>query len=149
MIVPPAGTPAFYTVLFEEPAAKKLAKLMSPSSVDVEQIIVTSLDLGSDIEATNELDAAVRSLFEGQKYDHTMKFNPIYLPIEGEELSTKLELDHDGDLTAIDGFASPYVSASIKLSIEDYPDVVDGAINFKQFELPTMRELIDHQVLIS
>lgn len=149
MIVPPASTPVFYTVLFEEPGAKKLAKLLSPSSVDVQQIIVTSLDLGSDIEATNELDIAVRSLFEGQKYDHSMKFNPIYLPIGGEELSTKLELDQEGDLTAIDGFTSPFISASIKLSIEDYPDAVDGSVNFKPFELPKMRELIEHQVPIS
>ena len=148
MIVPPMNTGAFYSVLFEEPIAVKLVKLLAPTASDVDKVILTSIDL-SDIEATNELDAAVSGLLSDQEQKHTLHFNPIYLPLSADEITTKLEFDRDGDLAAVDGFESPFMSARIRVSTDQHQNLIDGSVNFNQFELPKMRDMIEMQVVPS
>jgi hypothetical protein len=149
MIIPPVLTNSFYSVAFEEPMAQNLVRLLAPTSKDINQAIVTSRDLRSDIEATNELQAGVRTMFGEQEHDTCVKFNPMYLPIKPEELAMKLELNRDGDLQSIDGFSNPYVSAHIQMSIDNHPNVVDAKISFKPFQLPRMVELLEFQPSIS
>lgn len=147
MIVPPMNTSAFYSVLFEEPLAAKLVKLLAPTAADVDKVILTSIDL-SDIEATNELDAAISGLLSDQEQKHMLHFNPIYLPVGADEISAKLEFDRDGDLAAVDGFESPFMTARIKVGTDDQ-NLIDGSVNFNQFELPKMRDMIEMRVLPS
>lgn len=152
MITPPASTPCFYTVLFERPIAHELMKLMAPKTgADIDQVLVTSLDMGSDLQAANELQAGVDSMVlgTGLKFDQQMKFNPLYLPMKPNELAEKLEVTKDGNIQAVDGFANPYISMHLQLSTEERPDAVDGKICYKQFELPQFTEMLENNTYLT
>jgi hypothetical protein len=152
MITPPALTPCFYTVLFERPIAHELMKRMAPTKGgDIDQVLVTSLDMGSDMQAANELQAAVDSMVQGTglKFDRELKFNPLYLPISANELAEKLEVSKDGEIQSVAGFANPFISMHLQLSTEERPDAVDGKICFKQFELPQFSEMLENKTYIT
>lgn len=152
MITPPAFVPCFYTVLFERPATPELMKLMAPlKGGDIEQVLVTSKDISSDVLATSELEAGVQQIMAGAKleFDRQMSFNPIYLPMDPDDLAEKLEVDKDGDIQAVAGFSNPFISAHLQLSTESRPDVVDAKVCYKQFPLPQFNEMLETQPLLS
>jgi hypothetical protein len=152
MITPPALTPCFYTVLFEKQVASQLMKLMAPTAGgDVEQVLVTSLDMGSDLQAANELQTAVDAmvLSAGGEFDRQLTFNPLYLPMKPDKLAEQLEVTKEGEVQSVAGFANPFISMHLQLSTEECPDVVDGKICFKQFQLPQFTEMIENKTYLT
>lgn len=152
MITPPALTPCFYTVLFEKPIAAQLMKLMAPiTGGDIEQVLVTSLDMGSDIQAVCELQTGVDAMIlsAGGEFDRKLTFNPLYLPMKPDELAMQLEVAKDGEIQSVAGFGNPFISMHLQLSTEACPDVVDGKICFKQFQLPQFTEMIENKTFLS
>jgi hypothetical protein len=150
MITPPHSIGVFYTALFEKPIAHAIAKLMSPTAFgDINQVLVTSLDIGSDIEATNEIDVATSSLVQAVEHDRALTFNPIYLPMKADKLAEKLDISKEGEVQAVDGFANPFIIASIKISMPDAPEVIDAKVCYKQFELPSFRDMVEETPLLS
>lgn len=152
MITPPAFVPCFYTVLFEKPASPQLMKLMAPTKGgDIEQVLVTSKDISSDIMAVHELENGVNQVVAGLavSVDRQHTFNPIYLPMDPNDLAEKLEVDKDGDIQAVAGFGNPYISSHLQLSTEERPDMIDGKVCFKQFPLPQFTEMVEKQPLLS
>lgn len=152
MITPPAFTPCFYTVLFEKQVSQELMKIMAPSKGgDVDQVLVTSGDFTSDIEATVELENAVSTIMKSAaiEFDRQLTYNPMYLPIKPDKLMESLEVDKQGEILAVAGFANPFIAAHLQLSTTERPDVVDGKICFKQFPLPAFNEIFETKVLLS
>lgn len=152
MITPPSFVPCFYTVLFEKPATPQLMKLMAPTKGgDIEQVLLTSKDIGSDVQAVHELEQGVDKVVAGisVSVDRQHLFNPIYLPMNPNDLAAKLEIDKDGDVHAVDGFSNPYISSHLQLSTEERPDMIDGKVCFKQFPLPQFNEMVEKQPLLS
>lgn len=152
MITPPALTQCFYTVLFERPSAQVLMKLMTPfRGGDIQQVMITSIDIDSDVLATCELDNGTKKVMENgdMEFDRQLAFNPIYLPINPDDLTDKLDIDKNGDVQAIMGFANPFISAHLQLSSAECPAVIDGRICFKQFVLPSFSEMIETTQAIS
>jgi hypothetical protein len=149
MITPPFSTPSFYTALLEHDAARFVVGLITTNNAgkDIEQVLITSHDLPSDMHATNELRAGTDEVIshlldEGEEADTEVHFNPMYLPVLKNDLFDKVELDSDGDITAVDGFGNPFISMALKLSIPDFPGIIDAKVNYKQFELPAMNEML-------
>jgi hypothetical protein len=152
VITPPALTPCFYTTLFEKPVASQFMKLMAPvTGGDIEQVLVTSLDMDSDIQALRELqtgvDAMILSL--GGKFDRKLTFNPLYLPMKPDELVLQLEVAKNGEIQSVVGFDNPFISMHLQFSTEERPDAVDGKICFKPFQLPQFNEMIENKTLPS
>jgi len=157
VITPPLSTPSFYTAVFEHDAAHFVLGLLAGRDAvkDIEQLMVTSLDMPSDVQCTNELRAATDEVMshvtdDADEVDTEIHFNPMYLPILKENLFDKVEVDSDGDIVAIDGFGNPFISMSLKHSIPDFPGIVEARVNYKQFPLPPMNEMLEqHEQLLS
>jgi len=156
MITPPLNTQSFYTALFEKDAAKFVTGLMSQSgSADVEQVLITSKDMTSDVEATNELQAAANEVMSNlvedeSEVDTVVHFNPIYLPAYDGNLFEMIDVDGEGDITAIAGFGNPFITMSLKKSCHENIDIIDAKVNWKQFQLPPINELLaNKEVLLS
>jgi hypothetical protein len=142
MIVPPLSTKSFYSVLFEDLAVKELMKLIAPvCGGDIEHVIVTSVDLESDIMGTNELSSGVTALMKSVEHDEAITFNPVYLPMKAEELELQFTYDNDGDLESIAGFDNPFICAKVVLSV-DGDNIVDGKVAFQQFTFPPLKEVL-------
>lgn len=145
MITPPASVPSFYTVLFEKLGSQQLMKLMAPTKgKDIEQVLITSLDISSDMAAMSELEKCVQSVVDGigVPYDKQITFNPLYLPIESHKLEETLDLDNEGDISAVSGFTNPFIVMSLQVACDDSPTEVDAKVCFKQFELPSFNEML-------
>ena len=152
MITPPMETPCFYTVLFEKQVSQELMKLMAPTKGgDIEQVLFTSINLGSDVMAAAELEHGVSAVVKGSGIvtDRLLTFNPLYLPMKPDELAEKLEVNNDGDIQSVAGFANPFITIQLRHSTELCPDVVDGKICFQQFPLPSFTDIFETQQLIS
>lgn len=145
MITPPVTTKAFYSVLFEKPAVRPITELLVPvCGLDIKQVLITSLDI-EEMEATNELDIATRRIIatlNDPTAEQRVKFNPLYLPISANELEETMELNRDGDVKSAGGFTDPYMSSTLKVSIETYPDLVDGTVSFQPFEIPPVHDVL-------
>lgn len=152
MITPPAFVPCFYTVLFERPASPELMKLMAPlKGGDIDQVLITSKDISSDVLATFELEEAVKKVVAGTglEFDRIMSFNPIYLPMDPNDLAEKLEVDKGGDIESVAGFSNPFIASHLQLSTETRPDAIDAKVCYKQFPLPQFNEMVEKQPLLS
>jgi hypothetical protein len=157
MITPPLSTPSFYSAIFEQPAAKFVIGLVAASFAkndDIDQVLVTSKDFTSDIEATVELQNGTKEVAShlvdvDEEIDVASKFNPIFLP-PTEDLYEKVEIDHEGDVIEIDGFTNPFAIMTMKISIEECPNVIEAKVNYKQFPMPPIHEaLAGKEVLLS
>jgi hypothetical protein len=145
MITPPATVASFYTVLFERPGAQELMKIIAPlKGTDIEQVLITSLDIGTDLQAMEELQRSVTIVMEqvGEPYDNTVTFNPLYLPMDSATLEEKLEVDTEGTIVSVDGFTNPFIAMSLQIASESCPDVVDAKVCYKQFMLPPYNEIL-------
>lgn len=145
MITPPAGTRSFYAVLLENSAAKfAISKLVTEEfSDDIERVLITSLDMESDLQVTAELFNAVEHfnlLAHGQKPE--VHFNPLYLPLGGEDTANGIDINEDGELSSIDGFTNAYTSMGLKLH-DAQLQLIDAKVNFQQFELPALSAILN------
>jgi hypothetical protein len=145
MITPPAGTKSFYAVLLENSAAKfAIGKLVTEAfSADIERVLVTSLDMVSDLEVASELFYAVEQfnlLAIGQKPQ--ILFNPLYLPGGDEDIANGIDISEDGELNGIAGFTNPYTSMGLKLHDEQI-QLIDAKVNFQQFQLPALSDILN------
>jgi hypothetical protein len=146
MITPPVLTPCFYTVLFEKQVSQELMKIMAPlKGGDVDQVLMTSGDFTSDIEATVELEAGVNKIMESAAivFDRQLTFNPLYLPMSKDQLGDGLEVDKQGEIQSVAGFANPYIASHLQLSANECPDIVDAKVCYKQFPLPSFNEIFE------
>lgn len=150
MITPPITTASFYTVLFERPGAQQLMKILAPiHGSDIDQVLVTSTDLHSDMVAIAELSTCVKQIMEntGLTFDSTITFNPLYLPMSTVELEEKLEVNSEGDIKSVAGFTNPFITMSLQVACELHPEVVDAKVCFKQFDLPPFHEILTEAVV--
>ena len=152
MITPPFSAQCFYTALLEKPVAVELMKTVSPTfAKDIDQVVVTSLDLSSDVEAavecTNGADQLIQVFTDTEK---VASYNPLFLP-NPKNFEESIEVDSDGDIAKISGFTNPFVTANYKYSMPDNPEMIDASICYKQFELPSLSEALkqDKKVLLS
>jgi len=159
MIKLPNTAPCFYAATFEKLAAQFVVGLVTESfglGDDIAEVLVTSTDMTSDIEAIGELQEGLEEVAshlidfeEEDEIEFLTKYNPLYLPNSGDLYDT-IDVDDKGDVVAIDGFSTPFVVMSIKMSMEDMPELMDGKVMFKPFELPTIHEaLSNHEVVLS
>ena len=150
MITPPAGTQSFYAAILEKPAAEFLIGLLAPEFVKTEHIkeaMITSADFRSDIEAAVELQEAVKEITDNitdfdQQSETIDRFNPLFFP-KTKDLYSVAELDDTGEVIAIDGFQNPYIVMHSRTSTELYPNVIEGRVVYRQFELPSMQESLE------
>lgn len=158
MITPPQNQPVFYSALLEETAASFVLGLLAPQSAmfgDVEQVMVTSLDFTSDITATVELKEAAQEIaFHlvdiDEEIDVAEKYNPIYLAKKGDKIYDDVVIDHEGDIIEIQGFADPFVTMSLNVSIEDAPNVISAKVKYKQFQLDdSLPDVLEREVTLS
>lgn len=149
MITPPFSTPSFYTAVLENSAAEFIIGLLAPQmSKDIKTVLLTSKDISSDIEATNELQLGVnavmsRLLVDGEQPSIATEYNPMYMPNMAEKMLSDIEVDNDGDIICIAGFSNPFISMTLKTGSIEFPGSIDCKVNFKQFELPPMFELFN------
>lgn len=140
MITPPHSTTAFYSMLLERGAAAPVLTLLGATLVDVERLLVTSKDLASDIQAVNELTAAA-SVIEAALPTATRstQHNPLYLPV-ASDLLDQIDADTTGEITAIAGFNSPFITMTLALK-EEGCTMVEGKVVYRPFQLPALHEL--------
>lgn len=144
MIIPPYSTPSFYTAAFNREAATELLRLVSPGYAnDAAQILITSLDLASDIEAVHECQSSVTHIAELIGCEMKTTFNPIYLPTAAD-LSDKVEYDEDGDVVKIDGFGNPFTAATFSCASEE-TKLIEASVSYKQFSMPHVSEMLKRQ----
>lgn len=143
MITPPESTSCFYTAFFEKTAAQFVVGLLAESfsrNNDIEQALITSKDFPSDIECINELKNAVEDVsanivLDDDEIEIITRFNPIFLPKESD-LYDVVDLNDEGDVIAIDGFASPYITMSLAVSTDEMANIIEGKVIYRQFNLP-------------
>lgn len=153
MITPPSSTPSFYSILFTAQVGTEVVRLMLPEpGKDIENVLITSLDLKSDVLAIVECQETVQKVAEAfsKEFEKTVDFNPIYLP-NRTDLFENVEYDQEGDLTTVAGFGNPFITAHIKYNAPEQPDFIDASVCYKQFELPSVNELLKNEgkVLLS
>jgi hypothetical protein len=147
MITPPLHAPVFYSAILEGDAANFLTSLLTDTfakSGDIQKVMITSQDFTSDIAAANELHEGTREIAShitafDEEVDTVTRYNPMLLPKENA-IFDLAELDHDGDILTVDGFASPYVMLTTKISTTSHPEVIDGKVVFKQFEISELNK---------
>lgn len=141
MITPPQNTPSYYTALFNEAAAVEVAQAISPQyAADAAQVLVTSLDLSSDLHAIGECQSSVNYI--AARIGETsaeLKFNPIYLP--AALTIDQLEVDDDGEIKKIGGFTNSLVTASLICKKEEAA-MIEANVCFKSFNVPPVNELV-------
>jgi hypothetical protein len=153
MIVPPISTQSFYTALLEKNAAQFIVNLLSPSNIqDVDQVLIVSQSINSDVQATNELLYGVNEVMLNianmdEHIETTVMYNPLYLP-KADTLAA-VDFDNNGNILTVDGFASPFISMTIKTNIKEQPPLIDAKVNYKQFELPMIANLENKHTLLS
>lgn len=150
MITPPSSTTSFYTMLFTAKAGTEVLKLLVPEpGGDIENVLITSLDMKSDVLATVECEDAAKAMAErvDPTADRQIEFNPIYLP-NRSDLFEQVEYDDEGDLTKVAGFGNPFVSASLKYSAPEQPEFIDAHVCYKQFDLPNINELLKNEAKV-
>ena len=158
MITPPETASCFYSAHFEQSAAQFMIGLLAESFAvcdDVNQVLITSTDFRSDIEAASELrcgleEVSVNLVDDDADIEFITKYNPIFLPNVANLLDIA-ELDDKGDIIMIDGFASPYISMMTSVSTDETPNIIEAKVLYKQFELPALHiELgVNKEVLLS
>lgn len=153
MITPPLSTHSFYNVLLDKKAGAAALKTLVDADDFVENVLVTSTDFTSDIEAMVECQLAVdrvAAVVEAKDIDRKIDFNPLYLP-RADDLFTQVEFDSDGDIVKVAGFTNPFISATVKLSAEELPEFISASVCWKQFELPPVKEILreEGKVLLS
>ena len=153
MITPPLNTQSFYSVLLDAKASAAVLKVLVDPEDCIENMLVTSTDFSSDIEAMAECQQAVDRVavaVQAKDVDRAVEFNPLYLP-RAEDLFTQVEFDSDGDIVKVAGFTNPFVAATVKLSAEELPEFANATICWKQFELPPVKEILrqEGKVLLS
>lgn len=152
MITPPYKTDCFYSVNLKDSAAQFMAKVFAPlTSKDISAVLVTSIDFSSDVEATNELQSSISAIMKqllpvSEQATPKIVFNPMYLPNMHTELLNGIEFDSDGDITSIAGFSNPFITMTLKAGSEEYPQLIEARVNFKQFELPSANKLLNPEV---
>lgn len=152
MITPPQSTPSYYAALLEDEAANFVISLLCKSfhnKGEISQLLVTSKELGTDIEAANELqegiDEIVNNITDFEEPSEVLvTHNPLYLP-NVTDIYEHAELDDDGNITKIDGFTSPFISMQYSFSKEDHPNLIDGKVAYQAFNLPQMFSLTEPQ----
>lgn len=154
MITPPFKSPVFYTLLLEKPAAQFIVGLVASSfakNEDIEQVMVTSQDFTSDIEATVELQTGAQEIASNlvdvdEQFDCATKFNPMYLPNK-ENIYEAVEVDDEGDVIEVDGFKNPFIAMTLQYSLENHPNVIDAKVTYKQFALPPLHAALEGKEL--
>lgn len=150
MITPPETTACFYSAHFEKSAAQFMIGLLAESFSrvdDVAQVLITSVDFSSDVQATVELqegldEVSANIVLDDDEIEFYTKFNPIYLP-NTINLLDVAELDDQGDVVSIDGFASPFVTMMITVSTDEMAHIIEGKVSYKQFDLPPIHVSLD------
>jgi hypothetical protein len=146
MITPPLVVPSFYTALFERTGAQEIMKLVAPTSgKDIDQVLVTSIDMASDLEASVELRDAIMKVMDGAGvlFDEKLKFNPLYLPTDSDVLAEAMEVDDDGVVKSISGFDNPFITMNMSIMTADEGEAVLGKVCYKQFELPPYNDIFE------
>lgn len=152
MITPPPMIGCFYTVMFKRPVTDELMKLMAPKAGgDIEHVLLTSLDMTSDLLAMHEMRTGINIVTKGTslEFDQRLSVNPLYLPMAPDELATIIEINKAGEIQMVAGFTNPFISMHLELSTEERPDAIDGKVCYEQFELPRYTELIENRALLS
>ena len=150
MITPPQSTPSFYTAVFNGIAAMEIIRSVSPVyAKDIKQILVTSLDMPSDVHAINECQTSVDRIASLIGIDRSsIKFNPMYLPAPNIDLADSLEVDNEGDIVKVDGFGNPFVSATISCSSDENLDLIEANVCYKPFEMPPVTEMLQQKKVL-
>lgn len=158
MITPPDSTSCFYSAHFEKSAAQFMIGLLAESfasSDDVSQVLITSTDFKSDVEATVELqdgldEVSCNIVDSDDEVEFITKYNPIFLPSDFNLLDFA-ELDDKGDITSVDGFTSPFISMMTSISTPEMPNIIEAKVMYKQFDLPPLHTSLDtsKEVLLS
>lgn len=147
MITPPVGTESYYTAMLETDAARYVINLLvgEAAAQDVAHVMLTSKDMGSELEAAHELrtgaEIVIGAVSSGEVPVINMNFNPLYLP--NIETFQHMDVDEEGDIIEIDGFQNPFIAVTFKVQNENQRTSIDCKINWKQFTLPDMHEMIN------
>ena len=148
MITPPFGTHCYYVANLKGVTAKAIMDFLAPSSGDaIEAGLITSKNFESDIEAIHEMQRGAESLFR-ECFSHEpihwiTKFNPLYLPTVNKLLENTVEVNHDGEITSVAGFSSPFIAISTHIGTDDAPNAIRAHVSFQQFELPPFVEMFE------
>lgn len=156
MITPPFKNPIFYSLLLEKSAAQYVIGLVAESFAkndDIEQVMVTSQDFTSDVEATVELQTGAQEIASNlvdvdEEFDCTAKYNPMYLPFN-ENIYDVVEVDDEGDVVEVAGFKNPFITMTLQYSLENQPNVIDAKVLYKQFNLPALHTALENKELVS
>lgn len=145
MIVPPMNTKSFYTVYLEKDIGQSLASMLTRAGANIQQVLITSVMMDSDIQAVDELQAGILKLTNETP---TLEFNPLYIPKLDTD-SIQIEASEEGEITSVAGFANPFVVAELKIAGDDDKSSMEARVYFEKFELPPLLKVFDndnHQV---
>lgn len=146
MITRPGLTPTYYSAVFEHDAAKYLACLLAPKSGNnISQVLVTSSDVTSDIEAINELENGAKTVLDAisTTFENERKFNPLYMPYSPDELAGMLEVDTQGEIKAVDDFENPFIYMELDIHTPKVDAIVSGKVCYHPFALPDFTEIFE------
>jgi hypothetical protein len=97
--------------------------------------VVVSIDMTSDIEATNAIEFGAASLPK-KAWTDSRAFNPLYLPMSRDDLVKQLELDSDGNLVGIGDFEDPYEAFIFERSEPETNNVFKAKVVYHEFQIP-------------
>ncbi len=146
MITP--SSPSFYVIQATGEAAELIASVFSPGSMgDITDVVVLSKEFTNDIEPLNELTASIETIKEGLGVDivENVKFNPLYVPMDLEDLDDALEVEQKSDVvkfTAMDG--NPFAVKIIEI-LANEESLLTGTVSYQQFDLPGYETIMEKQ----
>jgi hypothetical protein len=145
-------SPAFYVIKAGGEAAELIASVFSPGSMaDIEDVNVISKEYTNDIEPLNELETSLNTIklgLLGTEITENVSFNPLYIPMNIDELDDALEVDIKNDnvrFTAMDG--NPYAIKSVDMFVGPNGDkeLLAATVAYKQFQFPDYQSIMDRQ----
>jgi hypothetical protein len=136
MIEVPPNTTCYYTVKLQgEAMLSTLHDLFPVKSGTFDHAVVVSVDMDSDIEATNAVEHAGANLI-GSKWKDSRSFNPLYLPMERDKLVEQVETDTDGNLVAVGRFEDPFETYFLERAEPESVNAFTGKVVYHEFKIP-------------
>lgn len=138
MIIPPPNTTCYYTARFQSQDAIQvvLNDVMDADASNFDMALVVSIDLTSDIEATNSMCSGVQKI-EKQLVatDSKTVFNPLYLPVSNKQLFETIEMDDSGKVLSVGDFTDPFVTCNVQVYSEEGDLAVMGKVAYNEFHV--------------
>jgi hypothetical protein len=139
MITPPIDATCYYTARFqsEQTIQMLLDEILEVHASDFDMALVVSIDLLSDIDATNSMCTGVEKI-EQRLTDTASKkltFNPLYLPISTAKLFDTIEMDINGKVLSVGDFTDPFVTCNMQLFDKEDILTVLGKVSYNEFEV--------------